>query len=369
MSTLDHRNSHISGLGRTGVVILGAVVIVLVIVAGVYMTRFQSKEPKVDTPPVTEVEEVAPDLSDSGRIYVTLSSDSEYRGGDVYAYEFADDRLTKGSADFEDGNYVRYGSVVSPDKTQVAYFVAPRNEVEGADYAFTEPLQLITFPIGNDAAFIRQTNDGLAFKSGIAWSSDNRFIVYEAYTGEFGDLADFEDYDNWSIFIVDTESNSGAERVVTGGGSPKWSPDGSSILFLRNDGLYTYDLATAESVNAVPALAPASRVTRIDVHHESNLLVTNSTTTALEVFDVTSWSPLRLEARTEIAVDAGAEVFWPTFSPDGLAIAVIGQETVITSQYPRVSLVAYDVSTGQPNILYRLDQSFNPEGAILSDWQ
>ena len=122
----------------------------------------------------------------------------------------------------------------SPDSRELAYHA----------FAITGTRQLRTIPSSGGtpstvtAAPLNQRQPG--------WSPDGRALVFDAGRGPLGDVYTIER-------AADGSWN--APRVVArNGGTGRWSPDGSYILYVRADGIWV----------TTPAGAPSRQVLRVD---------------------------------------------------------------------------------------------------------
>lgn len=193
------------------------------------------------------------------------------------------------------------------------------------------------------------------------FSPDSSLIAYT--TREERD-ADMLVPENWNVYVIDREGN---EKFTTSGSYPKWSPDGTQLLILRNDGLYTYDIQTGKStlqwkiVNGVVTMGMM-----YDVSQDGKLLAwTNPKAQRIFMAEILSWSPFSFEIKTPVLTEA----FWPVFSPDGNFLAFeevdIDYNDDLDPTNPR--LVIYDIYNKYKQEIVDLSD-YNQMALFLSDW-
>ena len=71
------------------------------------------------------------------------------------------------------------------------------------------------------------------------WSPDGTRIAFMAQDST---QKAFMVPNDWNVYVTDLAGN---EHLIAAGGYPKWSATGEKLIFLRNDGLYLYNLASS----------------------------------------------------------------------------------------------------------------------------
>lgn len=109
---------------------------------------------------------------------------------------------------------------------------------------------------------------------------------------------------------------------------PLWLPDGTKLLYLRDSGVYYYDLGQKRevSVMTVKDYDPEKRYidenAKIGLSAEGRYLAwTSPSEQALYVFEIKNWDPIELET-VQIVKDSSAHFYWPVFSPDSRLVSV-----------------------------------------------
>ncbi|MBN2104734.1 PD40 domain-containing protein [bacterium] len=127
-----------------------------------------------------------------------------------------------------DGGYLDYYPVISPDKNQIAYI-----SNEGYEFALTH-LKLYERKSGRVKTLVKRVD------SRVAWTPDQKELVYVRSKENFNDL-----------FIYDIEQD--RERRISRNlraKDPAVSPDGESIVFVRNqDGSTNLGLMNIDGTN------------------------------------------------------------------------------------------------------------------------
>lgn len=290
----------------------------------------------------------------------------------VYLYDFDFGHFELGAGVFTNEAYVRYTTSISPSGTEIAYFNAVAATSSAArpatrEVSLASTLQLIRFSRDTPEEFDVRTPDAPYLKLFPEWSPDGQVILYEAYTGEADDSS--TELENWTIYRIADE---GVEETLVTGSSPKWSPDGTSFVYVRGDGVYQYTVATGSSARVLEFLEPATwGKTRIDISPDGTQLVLTPETKRIERYEVSSWEPFS----ASLAATANRQHvrhWWPQFSPDGTQVAVIDWEQA--SDEPtdlRALLAVYGATEQDPFTLLStvsLDE-FDLMAKYISDWR
>ncbi len=152
-----------------------------------------------------------------------------------------------------------------------------------------------------------------------------------------------------SVYI---SSLDGEQEEITNGAYPIFSPRGNSLIFLKNDGLYTIDLKTREESLAVDlkdeVLFPDLDLTglgwysfRFNVSPDGRFLViTNTLGRSNRILEITSWRTFEYELYLEPDF---SQPIWPVFSPNGNYLAL--EEYRFDEDFETLRLSIYDLET------------------------
>ncbi len=151
-----------------------------------------------------------------------------------------------------------------------------------------------------------------------------------------------------SIYI---SSLDGEQREVANGAYPVYSPDGTSVIFLKNDGLYILDLKTKEEYLAIDLtdkevfpnlrlVGPDWYAFRFNISPEGDFLIVTHTlaSDSNRIFEVSSWDPFEYE---DYAEPEFSQPIWPVFSPDARYLAL--EEYRFDGEQDSLRLSIYDV--------------------------
>jgi Tol biopolymer transport system component len=143
--------------------------------------------------------------------------------------------------------------VWSPDGSRIAYAVYEELGPEGTTYEIwtvnsdgTDPRQLVDLGACG-------TPGGCT--GGLAWSPDGSMLAFHSQRGWLAHYPT-DRLPNQEIFVVHADG-SGLRRISDDGAQPSWSPDGSRIACVRNNG----DLVTmaADGSSVIPVEGVAAR--------------------------------------------------------------------------------------------------------------
>lgn len=317
--------------------------------------KYFSSQNEVDTSrAIAPVSETSAVISEglSGKLLLTLR-DAESGDIGTYAYDFA-------SGNFSRLFPVRAGLIInprpSPDGSRLAL----------ATYGEDSTMQIFVAKTASDARAVTQNT--LTYKREPQWSPQGDRIVYVAADEDSAEDPHFPDA--WSIYIADM---SGSERYVGRGYAPLFSPDGGRILFLKNDGLYLFDIQkeTQEKVWDVVGgvahshmkltLSPDSSLLAWSNHHARN------EEGVVSLLRISSWEPFVMEAELQIPI---AGVF-SAFSPDGKNLAVQTTQLVQLENGGRErvgpKVMVYDIEKRRATPVFDL-AGFDPSFMWVDYW-
>ena len=198
-------------------------------------------------------------------------------------------------------------------------------------------------------------------KKNPVWSPDGTLIAFEAtLNGERESDLVGRRVEQSGIFVTDLEGN---ERFITQGTQPHFSPDGDSVILLKNSGLYLANLESGQVErvwNMVGGLTYLGM--KLDVSDDKRLLAWSSANVNdLMILDIESWKPFEAKVKDRYEVTG----FWPRFSPDGkyLAFQEVDPETIRGQR-----LVIYKLSDGTKDTVLDLTDYYQ-ESLWVNDWK
>ena len=196
-------------------------------------------------------------------------------------------------------------------------------------------------------------------------SRDNSQVVFnEEPVGVATTSARFFTPSAWSIYIVRAF---GTPQKIANGMFPHWSPDDSSILYVADDGLHLYNIASSsDKLVWLMSGGKASARMMLTVSRDGTQLAwTNPLNQQVVVAKITSWSPFGVTVTERIPVFA----FWPVFSPDGskLAFEQVDWSINPTTQPTNARLVIYDFESQSMKTVGDLSK-FDQMALFVTGW-
>jgi len=166
----------------------------------------------------------------------------------------------------------------------------------------------------------------------------------------------------WNIFLV---SRGGIPRVITHGTYPQWSPDGKSILYVSDDGLRQFTIASSTDTLVFKFQGGTVNYTMsLDVSKDgAHLTWTDPADQQLMVASITSWNPFMAHVDKIVPTVAVS----PLFSPDGRRIIFEKEGNTSTAAGLHMSLFMLDTATYTITNIGPLSESVSST-PILSDW-
>lgn len=182
-----------------------------------------------------------------------------------------------------------------------------------------------------------------------------------------------------AYLINHISSTDGQERLLIEGNKPRWVSD-TTFVFLRNDGLFSYDVTSRKTHQLLPHQTFGGEVRAnigLSVSDDGSLVaIANPNMNKLSVYRVTDWT----DPVPEFVNMAKVTGFWPTFSPDGsiLALQSVDAENVNTDPKPKVVFFKIDRTNTNPTgvsekalkelpFTIDLDQ-FDQRQMFITDW-
>ena len=316
----------------------------------------------------------------SGRVYLTLAPEGT-READLYYFDLETRSMNKV---IEDG-FTKYTSRFSPSGDTIAYMAAVldkkaplRPERKGREsFPFRGTLQLYVRDM-NTGDVKQLTNDvvseeHLAGKRLPRWSPDGKQIAFSAQrlkAKQYNLVSPLEP-NSWDVFIADLDGN--IEHAYSGLYS-FWSPDGDKLLYLRNDGLYVYNIEDKDSAKVHPVVGgEASAGMKLDVSGNGTYLAWGHSASrpikGLRLYFIVSWEPFFLQQIKRIDTN-NTLVMWPVFSPDNHYF--VTQEVELLNEEPRelsnLRLMVYDLETFSNTKLSSLEE-YNFDVSYITDWR
>lgn len=152
----------------------------------------------------------------------------------------------------------------------------------------------------------------------LAWSESAQLLAYSRLQTRYEKSFDTIQTKNWEIAIVDPV-NDALVQVITEAVQPVWSPDGTKLVYLKNDGLYVYQLDTQQETKVLGAAEGGQflATSMINVSPDGKYLIWTTPGLGLIVMnEIVSWDSFALKELGRIE-DADTQFYWPQFSPDG----------------------------------------------------
>lgn len=220
--------------------------------------------------------------------------------------------------------------------------------------------QLYTVDMKNNFERKQLTKSDTFFKRNPKWTSDGEAVAFMARMKD-DEKKDSWNPDDWNIYIVDMNGN---ERNIGVGAYPQWSPDKKSLLAMRADGLYLYDVATGESRKVQAADDILSLGDGINVSSDGSLLAWSmSSKNKISLMKISSWESFKMEEYRTMDDVTG---FYPVFSPDMKSLAMI-LVSKRGDQYGNLRLSVYDIENSTWSDLVDLSK-YSAASISLTVW-
>lgn len=200
----------------------------------------------------------------------------------------------------------------------------------------------------------------------IRWSPDGESLVFTARERSAENASDIES-DDWVVYTV--SSSGGEMQRVARGTSPFFSPDGSFVVSLQNNGLFATSLedGTSKIVRGMQ-VGSAHRFMHVAPSPDGTKLVwTNPLSENREgklfIFDITSWTPITL---SEVARIVRMPALHAVFSPDSASIAFMTNPSAESGANPGIYTVG--IVDLVPQLVLDLS-GFESGQTMLTDWR
>jgi len=300
-------------------------------------------DPNIPDPTqVTAVEDMGP----RGSIYLTLSPLEGDNTG-IYEFNFEKKSLTP-FYEQPNGLAMTGRFEESGDKRLLV-----------SEYLKNNTTQIVAISGDNKERTVL-TNSPSKLKRHPLWSNYYSLLIYSARP-ESGEVLTLPDE-----FSVYTLGSDGLETELTKGSFPVLTPDGKSVVVLRNDGLTKVDLF-GNSTEKIWGYDSGDGLTNQMFNISPNgqyIAWTFPDRGKIYVSEVLSWSPFKFRLRFIVE----AHAFWPIFSPDNRYLAY--EEVDWTTPPSKPRLVVFDLNPPifESRVVYDLS-NFNQMRMFISDWR
>ena len=194
-------------------------------------------------------------------------------------------------------------------------------------------------------------------------SPDNLQVVFDVAPATSSTAEAFFIPNQWAIYVAGIGV---PPSIVTHGLYPHWSPDGSGILYVGDDGLHLYTIATGADKLVVPLSGggASARMMFALSNDGTKLAWTNPLHEQINLYKV-SWNPFTASPSGTIPDFA----FWPVFSPDGtqLAFERVDWSTNPKAQPTNARLDVTDLVTHKTRMIMGLTD-FNQMALFVTGW-
>lgn len=157
----------------------------------------------------------------------------------------------------------------------------------------------------------------------LAWSKKAALLALNRSRTVQSTYVDMLSLESWETVVIDPKSDA-VIATIGGAYQPKWSPDGTKLIFLKTDGLYWFDMKTKIESKLISVAKDGAVIatSMIDLSQDGkSLLWTTAKSGVISLYNVTSWNTVSLSEVGRMQL-SGTEVYWPLFSPDGSQYAV-----------------------------------------------
>lgn len=285
-----------------------------------------------------------------GSLYLTLHSGTYLN---AHRLSLADDELVKEPLD---GDRALEWTAVSPSGEEIAYLLR-KTDTDPAE------IRVLVLASGERTTVLSPAPESARH---IRWSPDGETLIFTAREQSAENESDVEP-DDWAVYSV--SASGGEMQRVARGTSPFFSPDGSIVLSLQNNGLYATALAdgTSKIVRTMQG-GSANRFMDVSLSPDgTKLLWTNPLSENREgklfIFDITSWSPITL---SEVAHVVRMPALHAVFSPDSAFVAFSTSPKAESGTNPSVYLL--DLASLSTRLIFDL-AGYDLRQTALTDWR
>jgi Tol biopolymer transport system component len=278
--------------------------------------------------------------SATGTLVYALSKEPQ-RVTDLYKYNLETKEETK---IFNETQYIKFTPEQSPDGKKIAYAAALIDLDSKFLYPYSELLQIFVYDnITNKAEQITFATSTFRNQTP-RWSPNGRYLLYYGYSIDaWSNNLPVNEPDNWFVCMYDTKTKE--NKVITRGLEGAWDPSDPSsnaFFYIRNDGLHVKNIKTNDDQLLVDltSFAYVSKTTGLSTKEKGNHSMSLGISydgrklawslpgySRVELYKIIKYPTYSLKKIYKLKTDP-AEIYHPTFSPDGNFLAV--QET----EYP-----------------------------------
>jgi WD40-like Beta Propeller Repeat len=163
------------------------------------------------------------------------------------------------------------------------------------------------------------------FERNLEWSPQSKLLAVNRLIADHKTYVDMMPIENWEIVVVNPETDEIVD-TLPGSHMPRWTPDGTKLVFLKSDGLYVYELGSKNitKILGVPEGGVVITTSMFDLSSDGKILVWSTAKAGIiNIFQLDSWETgaPNFELIHKVEGD-GTEYYWPTISPDGKYYAV-----------------------------------------------
>ncbi len=324
---------------RTATIILSIITLVLLVLAAVgYYYRGSLLALVLHEPKVEYV--TARPFAPHGTIYLTLASATTTGQSGIYAFDLATNTLKPVLGDATH-SYI----TARPGTPNSLLYVAIPNK---SGYVVPQ-----VYTMGTAGKQEPITSSSVLRKRAPVYSPALDAYIYSGATTTATVMTP-----NWyGVYLV----KDGKESYIGQGALPALTPKGTSVVVLRNDGLYLLDL-TSKASQRIWA-KPASLRDQFSLSLAGDSIAwAFPEESIIQVESVSSWAPFAGALKTQIQAHAN----WPTFSLDGTYLAFDETDVSATSSNPRLTI--FDLKTPQKKVVQDFS-AYNQAKIFVSAWQ
>lgn len=232
---------------------------------------------------------------------------------------------------------------------------------------YSEIIQEIVKNIQTTASSVLEPDEEDYFRQGPVVSNDGSILYSSLDEAEFDpepSVYGSVEAEEWTIYKIDPNNT---REVLTNGLAPKWI-DETRFAFLKNDGIYLYNINTNEekliwSLNFVPTLIHA-----FDVSDDGQLLaIANPEAEIVTILESKDWEKeFPLEVLSEVSTKASGL----TFAADNSYLAMLllmGSNGTGTEGFARLSYYALDARKFHDKYIDLEDPQL--QGLYMPDWK
>ncbi|MEK7505770.1 MAG: hypothetical protein AAB597_02660 [Patescibacteria group bacterium] len=316
-------------------IILSAVLLILLIGVGTLYSNLKN------------ISGVQAPAAPSGNIYLGLAPGNSSNPS-IYAYDLARGNLSPVSLITPNANSVS----ISSDGNLLSFVGWKEDNIS----------HVFVLDIFKNTSY-QVTSDSPKLPRAPRWSPDNRQVAFTASTAQ---TPDFRDLDSWGAYV---SSLRGETIFIAPGAYPEWLTEERG-LFLRSDGVYTFDLKSKKIGLVLPMLnSKAAFNMRLAVSPDKTKLAWSAPSIGkVYVYAIrsleSSFDTLSLEKTLEI----NSHSFWVVFSPNSnyLATQEVDWDKIYTDD-PKPRIVIFNTEGER---VRQIDlPGYNQQTMFLSEWK